>query len=322
MRDKASKEKYKFPTQSSTQSTGYWTFFCNSAKWEIDKFLSSNIAADTYQVTNWQVDSFKPGQVGVIRVGVNRRTKIQLNGRQKLQPGIYAIVEILSEAQKRKDPLDEFWTNWTEAEMEKPVVKIRYLRNLLKSPLPSDRLKQNSSISDKYLLQGFQASSMLLEKSSFDRIIQLIDNGEQIFENAGLDTSETPQDILELEHKYSDAVPEVKEVVSRRIERGPIANKLKKIAGYKCLICRSLGELPYCFKKPNGQYYIEAHHVSPVSQRERGSLGSSNIITVCPNHHRQLHYGNSEFLQDTGIQFVFQIDGQRVEVQKLRTDAD
>ena len=27
--------------------TGYWTFFCNPKKWEIDRFLESNIEYDT-----------------------------------------------------------------------------------------------------------------------------------------------------------------------------------------------------------------------------------------------------------------------------------
>lgn len=29
----------------------------------------------------------------------------------------------------------------------------------------------------------------------------------------------------------------------------------------------------------------------PVAEGEIGSLAASNVITVCANHHRELHYG-------------------------------
>jgi len=58
----------------SVQTTGYWTFFCNPAKWAIDEFLSKNIEYDDYLVTEWQSEWFKPGQLGVVRVGVDTRS--------------------------------------------------------------------------------------------------------------------------------------------------------------------------------------------------------------------------------------------------------
>ena len=79
----------------TTEVTGYWTFFCNPAKWQIDQFLATNTEYDTYRVNDWYKDSVKPGQLGVIRVGVDKRTKEQLGTRQKLSSGIYAVVEIL-----------------------------------------------------------------------------------------------------------------------------------------------------------------------------------------------------------------------------------
>jgi hypothetical protein len=56
-----------------TQPTGYWTFFCNPAKWQIDEFLATGREDDDYQITTWQADWFRPGQLGVVRVGVDNR---------------------------------------------------------------------------------------------------------------------------------------------------------------------------------------------------------------------------------------------------------
>jgi hypothetical protein len=65
---------------------------------------------------------------------------------------------------------------------------------------------------------------------------------------------------------------------------------------YKCLICEQLGQNLHDFKKENGTYCIEAHHVEPVANKKKGNLSISNLITVCANHHRQLHCGNSKVL--------------------------
>jgi hypothetical protein len=123
--------------------------------------------------------------------------------------------------------------------------------------------------------------------------------------------------IYELEKYYKLASPEVKEVVSEKIERSPIAQRVKRITGYKCMICEKLNQSPYSFKKTNGEYYIETHHVIPVSQRRKGLLGVSNIITVCANHHRQLHYGNVTLWDTNDKKFDFEIDGKSIVIKKI-----
>jgi hypothetical protein len=123
------------------------------------------------------------------------------------------------------------------------------------------------------------------------------------------------------EEKYADASPQVREVVSKRIERGAVGSKVKAMNGYKCLICDALGLNPIGFLKRSGEPYIEAHHVTFVSRLLPGTLGRSNIITVCANHHRQLHYGNAELLHNMDGEFVFKIDGVEVRVPKAATRA-
>lgn len=57
--------------------TGYWTFFCNPAKWENDRFLKTNTKIDTFTISDYHKDFFKIGQWGLIRVGIDKRRKHQ-----------------------------------------------------------------------------------------------------------------------------------------------------------------------------------------------------------------------------------------------------
>jgi HNH endonuclease len=57
------------------------------------------------------------------------------------------------------------------------------------------------------------------------------------------------------------------------------------------------------FKKGNGQSYLEAHHV--ISLSEQGADKLSNVIALCPNHHREAHFGQQwQSLQDEFLQIL------------------
>lgn len=128
--------------------------------------------------------------------------------------------------------------------------------------------------------------------------------------------------IAALEKRMQKAIPKVKERISQYIERGKIAQDVKRLTNYKCLICEQLGENPHSFKKTDGTYYIEAHHVVPVAKKKKGSLSINNLITVCANHHRQLHHGNSKVIVNGNKRFVFEIDGREIEVMKISVETD
>ena len=86
--------------------------------------------------------------------------------------------------------------------------------------------------------------------------------------------------------------------------------------GFKCQVCEALGRNPVGFLKKSGEPYVEAHHVMPVSKREVGSLAAANVMTVCANHHRQMHYGNIDVVI-TSACFEFTIDGTPVKIPRL-----
>jgi hypothetical protein len=297
------------------EATGYWTFFCNPRKWYIDDFLLSGETEDTFAISEFHKDFFKPGQLGVIRVGHDKRTLSQLNGKQRLKRGIYAVVEILEEPQLTKSTEKSYWEDEGDGNEVRYRVKIRYIKNLLHNPILLDRLNLSGEAYDKYLIEGQQGSSMPLNPLAFKKLLHIIGGAEQLDFEFNESNNEKYQ-IEQLEERYKNSVPEVKERVSKYIERGTIAQIYKQQLDFKCQICEALGLPPHSFKKKNGEYYVEVHHVIPVSQLKEGSLSTNNLITVCANHHRQLHYGNVDLIENTSEYFLFIIDDYKVKIHK------
>ncbi len=55
-------------------------------------------------------------------------------------------------------------------------------------------------------------------------------------------------------------------------------------AGGFCEWCGELG-----FIMPSGKVFLETHHIDPLSQGGKDDV--DNVIALCPNHHREAHYG-------------------------------
>lgn len=155
------------------EPTGFWTFFCNPKKWAIDDFLLSNKTEDTFSITSWQRSWFAKGQLGVIRVGHDYRNKEQLNGKQKLKRGIYAVVEVTGKPIYSSEGGKYYYEEDNQANYRVPI---RYIRNLLSRPILLEDLNLTSSEYDKYLVEGFQASSMPLKPQTLRRLSILIDS--------------------------------------------------------------------------------------------------------------------------------------------------
>src|SRR5262249_54097239 len=167
----------------------------------------------------------------------------------------------------------------------------------------------------RLLLDGFQAASFPITASDFHAVLELL--GEDVDDLATPQAGDTsPEALAALQRKYLHASPEVKERISRYIERGNVGAMVKKHFGYKCQVCAALGREPLGFRKENGEPYAEAHHVTPVSVMQAGSLAASNIMVVCANHHRQMHYGGIDVVIGEKS-FDFLIDGQAIAIPRF-----
>lgn len=294
----------------------YWVFVCNPKKWAIDRFFDRRLERDTWTIRPSDSARFAPGQLGLVRVGVDRRNASERNGQAALEAGIYALCEVESEAFEGAGGGGEFWAEGEERAAGRPTVNLRYLRTYAQSPLTIARLKEEAADISPLVLDGFQGATFPIEERDFRRIVSLL--GEDI------DNLVPPEDegniVLDqlalLEQKFLRASPEVKTRVSKGIERGPIGALVKKANDHKCQLCDALGWNPIGFRKPNGEPYVEAHHVMPVSRKEVGSLSASNIMTLCANHHRQIHYGGVT-VAISEKKFVVTLEGGSLSIPRL-----
>lgn len=109
--------------------------------------------------------------------------------------------------------------------------------------------------------------------------------------------------LQQLLEKYTHAAPQVREKISKRIERGWIGDRVKAAYHYRCQICVALGCDERTFRKRDGNAYVETHHVDPVSHGAAGALRPENVLVVCAPHHRELHYGAAARIVDHGDRF-------------------
>jgi predicted HNH restriction endonuclease len=307
-------------TRVQPQPAPYWVFVCNPKKWAIDRFLDRNIEHDTWGVRPSDRDRFAPGQLGIVRVGVDRRTVEERGGNPPLEAGIYALCEVESAAFSGTGANDEFWNDDAGREPGWPTVRLRYLRTYLSRPLSIARLRAEQPDASGLLLDGFQAASFPISAEDFHAVVALLgDDVEEVVASTP-ETASSPAALAALQQKYVNASPEVKERVSKYIERGSVGSLVKKALGFRCQVCEVLGQKPLGFVKKNGEHYAEAHHVMPVSELQVGSLTASNIMVVCANHHRQMHYGGVD-VEVRETVFEFTIDGTPVQIERYLGDA-
>jgi hypothetical protein len=123
-----------------------------------------------------------------------------------------------------------------------------------------------------------------------------------------------PLNVLKLlNDKYQEVSPIKKEkLINMHIDRGTsVTNALKKILGPKCQICDCIG-----FEKRNGDRYIEAHHLNELAKNQRHSLCSDNVILVCPNCHREIHYGKKFIVYDEKDSIYIELGNKKAKINK------
>lgn len=83
--------------------------------------------------------------------------------------------------------------------------------------------------------------------------------------------------------------------IGTKFQRNPKvrAFALQRAAG-RCEWCKSKG-----FELPNGDIYLETHHIIPLA--EEGKDSAANVIVLCPNHHREAHYGMNRLTMRSGM---------------------
>ena len=137
-----------------------------------------------------------------------------------------------------------------------------------------------------------------LQQFTFDELTVLvqsfIDNTEQSTNNA-LQAVKTDPSVKKIDAGFSEN--EIEQIINyeelaanllivsgnvpRRIYQRSIIDQLKKLYHYICQICG------YSFESSYGKKYAEAHHIDFFATTHNNN--ASNIIILCPNHHRIIH---------------------------------
>lgn len=111
------------------------------------------------------------------------------------------------------------------------------------------------------------------------------------FEEAVESAAKLPSSIRERILATESKTPVLTEVTTRVYKRSPyvVAEVLLRANG-KCQSCRC--DAP--FLKEDGTPFLEVHHIEWLSKGGEDSV--ENAIALCPNCHRQAHYGVLELL--------------------------
>jgi len=294
--------------------TGYWVFSCNPKKWPVDRFFEQQRDFDTWDVSRHAKHEFAPGQLALLRVGVDGRSNADRLGRPKMAPGVYAVCEVQSRWRPRPpddDPLGHAHPpGW-------PMVDVQYLRKFVANPLPIATIEAKLPNASRHLRRGLETSTFPIPQFDFFEVLRLLNVDRDSLPGSSPIEPSTLAELVAIESKFKDSTPAVREQISKRIERGRVGELVKRANNYRCQICEQLNLDPVCFRKTDGNPYVEAHHVWFVSKLLPGSLSASNIISVCPNHHRQIHYGGVAEPVVTDKHFQFQWADKQIGIKRV-----
>jgi 5-methylcytosine-specific restriction protein A len=116
------------------------------------------------------------------------------------------------------------------------------------------------------------------------------------WENAIDDLSAPPEG-----NRFPDRANVVVQVIKR--DNRVRAHAIKRAKG-KCEYCNVRG-----FPTTNGGFYVEAHHI--IALCDSGCDTVDNVIALCPQHHRQAHYGrDAESLESEFIKILKKLNGK------------
>lgn len=97
----------------------------------------------------------------------------------------------------------------------------------------------------------------------------------------------------EIEKAYNDE-REMQSITTEQYRRDrEYVNRLKEKYNYRCQLCDLKDNFEIVMDEDKGINYVEVHHIIPNSEGEdeEGTLDRpGNMIVLCPNHHRYLHY--------------------------------
>jgi len=93
--------------------------------------------------------------------------------------------------------------------------------------------------------------------------------------------------------------PKRTETLTTNYARDPrVRREVERRANGRCEFCGAIG-----FSRTNGTKYVETHHI--IALANDGVDRVTNVIGLCPNHHKEAHFGNQrEVLERQMVRIV------------------
>jgi len=110
----------------------------------------------------------------------------------------------------------------------------------------------------------------------------------------------------------TDAIDDIGADAPEKV-RGAVWSYARDAKIRKAVMRRAKGKCEFCgelvFKRVDGTYYLECHHI--IALAKDGSDRMTNVIALCPNHHREAHFGQQSIeLEIQMIEKVRLIEGK------------
>lgn len=288
--------------------TGYWMFVCRRGRWDGTVWLRSDSDETLYMVSESHKDEMQVGDLGVLRLNKLASKR----GRLEQPAGVYAILEVAESPLLRHSDHEEGFSDPKDAGALRWRAKVRLLSNLVDTPVDAFSLPTTEDY--RFFQRPLPQSTIPISPEAFHQIMK--QSGADLAELREKRASSTIEGVRSLERKAVSLDPKRKERISRAIERGLIGGRVKEARKYRCQICEALGRDPIPFVKNGGIPYAEAHHVHPVSLMLAGSLADTNIMVLCPNHHRQAHFGRFSVEDHRENEWLVKLDDQPLTIPR------
>ena len=162
----------------------FWQLVCNPQHWDVQKKLMTKyhkskfplaglgeVIKDDWTIPKKYKDIIKPGDLGVIRVGIDPRSNRDLRRlrKRRLEPGYYATVSI-NEVFFGPTQYPELFNNPSQIK-EDWRIKISINQNYIKDPLTIKRLKKMKFEFDRAVFKPIQGVPVFeISGKTFDKI--------------------------------------------------------------------------------------------------------------------------------------------------------
>ena len=148
------------------------------------------------------------------------------------------------------------------------------------------------SIRGRELGYGYGQSNVWYADNAPRRFLRTVrefmDGVDKLSPRAGIGNVQIiPDAIDDLDGDIGNERPKRRRGKTNYIVRDPeVRRKVIQRADGRCEFCGAEG-----FEQENGSRFVEAHHIIHLAQQGPDTL--ANVIALCPNHHREAHFGKN-----------------------------